>query len=103
MSKRSPVTQAIDSIAQCLATAAEAARGLDLAMSQDLRSMLHICACEAGRVRKASRKAAAPKKRAAKAGKKSAKGEAVIAAKQVQQRSKGARRSASAANGAAAH
>lgn len=56
MAQTSPMTLAINSIAQCLAAASEAARELDLALSQDLRSLLHLASCEADRVRKASRR-----------------------------------------------
>jgi len=53
----SPTTAAIESIAQHLAHACEAARGLDAMISEDLQSLLRIAGCEADRVRKASRKA----------------------------------------------
>ncbi len=103
MANLSPATLAINSIAQCLAAAAEAARGLDLAASQDLRSMLHIAACEAERVRKAARKASAPKKPAAKASKKSTKAERAMAPAAAPKQAKSRRKAAVAVNGAAAH
>ncbi|MGO9547685.1 MAG: hypothetical protein ACLPPF_23205 [Rhodomicrobium sp.] len=99
MPNSSPAVYAIDSIAQCLATAAEAVCVLDVVASRDLRSLLQIAACEVERVRKATRKAAAPKKVAAKAGKKPAKREA----KAVPLQTKSRRKAAATVNGAAAH
>jgi hypothetical protein len=101
MANISPVTQALNSIAQCLAAASEAARKLDLAQSQHLRSLLQIAGCEAERVRKASRKAS--KKSVAKIVKSSAKSSSktIRAAKPALQQAKG-RRKAAMANGAAA-
>jgi hypothetical protein len=61
MANMSSTTAAIESIAQHLARACEAARGLDAMMSQDLQSLLRIAGCEADRVRKAGRKAARSK------------------------------------------
>jgi hypothetical protein len=73
MANQSPSTAAINSIAQCVANAAEAARSLDAAVSQDIRSLLHLAACEAERVRKMSRKTAAAPKLAPKQAEKKAK------------------------------
>ncbi len=64
MPNLSPSTIAINTIAHNLANAATAACDLDPAITQDLRSLLHLAACEVDRVRKASRKAAAAAKRA---------------------------------------
>jgi|SRR5208337_284830 len=102
MANPSPSTLAIDSIAQCLANAAEAARGLNCAASQDLCSLLQIAACEAERVRKAIRKAA-PKKAAAKADKKSTKRQRVSETKVAPQQARSRRKVAATANGVAAH
>lgn len=63
MPNLSPSTIAINTIAHNLANAANAARDLDTAISQDLRALLHLAASEVDRVRKASRKAAAAAKR----------------------------------------
>ncbi len=65
MSKLSPSTVAINTIAHCLANASNAVSELDASLSQDLRSLLHLAACEVDRVRKANRKAASAAKRAA--------------------------------------
>jgi hypothetical protein len=101
MANMSPTTAAIASIAQHLAQACEAARGLDAMASQDLRSLLRIAGCEAERVRKSSRKAAASKKPAVKAAKQPAKrGRAVMAKATMQQQGKGRRR-ATTVNGMA--
>jgi len=100
MANVSPTTAAIDMIAQHLAHAAEAACALDAMAAQDLRSLLRIAGCEAERVRKASRKAAASKKPAAKAEKHASKREAAVIAKAAPQQTKG-RRKAASANGAA--
>src|SRR3974390_3208798 len=101
MANLSLATHAIDSIAQCLATASAAARRLDSAVSNDLRSLLHIAGCEAERVRKAARKASAPKKPAAKSAKSQPKRTRGTMAKMAPQQGKSRRRAA--ANGAAAH
>jgi hypothetical protein len=101
MANLSPSTVAINSIAQCVANAAEAARSLDAAVSQDIRSLLHLAACEAERVRKMNRKAAAAAKLAPKQAEKKAKAVRPqnVAVKVVpQQRS---RRKAATLNGAA--
>ena len=93
-------TSPTDAILECLTKAAEAAYGLDAAVSQDLRAMLRIAASEAGRLGKASRvKPAKAAKPAAKAKKSPAK---AIAPKAAPKQPKG-RRKASTANGAAAH
>ena len=102
MANISPVTYAIDSIAQCLVTASEAARRLDAAVSGDLRSLLHIAGCEAERVRKAARKAGAPRNSASKSAKSPAKRTRTAVAKLAPRQAKG-RRKAAIANGAAAH
>ena len=102
MPNASPVTLATESIAQCLLSASEAARRLDLNASQDLRSLLHIAICETERVRKAMRKTAAAKKPAQTAASKPVKngrGTMPKAAAQPQSRTATARRSS--ANGAA--
>ena len=65
MAHLSPSTVAINTIAHCLANAIDAAAGLDASVSEDLRALLRIAASEAGRVRKANRKAAAAAKRTA--------------------------------------
>ncbi len=91
----------IDSIAQYLAKAAEAAQGLDPAASENLRALLHIAACEAGRLGKAKRKPAAAAKPAAKSAKKPVKAAPSIEAKASPKQSKS--RKASSANGVAAH
>jgi hypothetical protein len=101
MANISPATYAINSIAQCLTTASEAACRLDTAVSSDLRSLLHIAGCEAERVRKAARKAAASKKPVSKSGKSPAKRQRAAIAKVAPQQAKSRRRAA--ANGAAAH
>jgi hypothetical protein len=101
MANISPAAYAIDSIAQCLATACEAARRLDSSVSNDLRSLLHIAGCEAERVRKAARKARASKKPASKSGKSPAKRERTVMAKMAPRQVKGRRRAS--ANGAAAY
>jgi hypothetical protein len=99
MANMSPTTQAVNTIAQCLANAAEAARGLNLSASQDLRSLLHIAACEAERVRKAIRKPAAKKPLAKVAKQVRAKG-AGVAQVQMSVQPKSRRKSATV-NGAA--
>jgi hypothetical protein len=71
MANLSPTTVAINTIAHNLANAAEAMKGLDPAMSQDLRALLNIAAGEIARVRKAARKAAAAAKRSEGEAKKS--------------------------------
>jgi hypothetical protein len=101
MANISPANQAIDSIAQCLANASEAARRLDNAISNDLRSLLRIAGCEAERVRKTARKHSASKKPAPKSAKGPAKRERAEVAKMAPQQTKGRRRAA--ANGVAAH
>lgn len=95
----------IDSITQCLAKAAEAARSLDSAASEDLRALLRIAACEAGRLGKAKPKLAAAAKPAAKAAAKPAKkpkATSPIEAKASPKQPK-IRRKAGLANGVAAH
>ncbi|MGO9362152.1 MAG: hypothetical protein ACLP02_01655 [Rhodomicrobium sp.] len=99
MSNLSP--SPIDSIAECLAKAAQAAQGLDSAESENLRALLHIAACEASRLGKAKRKPAASAKPAAKSAKKPVKAAPAIEAKASPKRPKN--RKAAAANGAAAH
>jgi hypothetical protein len=103
MPNASPVTLAAESIAQCLLSASEAARRLDPAASQDLRSLLHIAICETERVRKAMRKTAAaakkPAQTAASKPVKNGRGTMPKAAAQPQSRTATARRSS--ANGAA--
>jgi hypothetical protein len=101
MANISPVTYAIDSIAQCLVTASEAARRLDSAVSNDLRSLLHIAGCEAERVRKAARKAGASKKRVSGSAKSPAKRARAAVAKMAPRQVKSRRRAT--ANGAGAH
>jgi hypothetical protein len=64
MSKLSPSTVAINTIAHNLANALNAVSELDRTISEDLRSLLHLASCEVDRVRKANRKAAAAAKRA---------------------------------------
>ena len=64
MPKLSPATIAINTIAHSLANAVSAASEIDAAISQDLRSLLHLAASEVDRVRKSNRKAAAASKRA---------------------------------------
>ena len=91
----------IDSITQCLAKAAEAAHGLDAAASEDLRALLRIAACEAGRLRKTKAKPAAAAKPAAKPAKKPVKARPIEAnASSKQPKSS---RKAGPANGIAAH
>jgi hypothetical protein len=102
MANLSPTTVAINTIAQCLANAASAARELDSSISDDLRSLLRVALSEADRVRKASRKAAAAAKReGSKPEKKSS-----TRTRSVEQapapKQKG-RRKAAAANGVVAH
>ncbi len=63
MANLSPTTVAINTIAHNLANAAEALKGLDPALSEDLRALLNVAAGEIARVRKAARKAAAATKR----------------------------------------
>ncbi len=92
----------IDSIAQCLAKAAEAAQGLDSPASEDLRALLRIAACEAGRLGKAKRKPAADAKPAAKPAKKPVKAARSIEVKGSPKQPK-SRRKAGPANGVAAH
>jgi hypothetical protein len=99
MANISPATYAIDSIAQCLATACDAARRLDMTVSSDLRSLLHIAGCEVERVRKAARKSRASKKPASKSAKRAAKPRA-MAAKVPSQSARGRRRAG--VNGATA-
>jgi hypothetical protein len=101
MANLSPTTLAIDSIAQCIATASAAVRRLDGAVSNDLRSLLHITGCEAERVRKAARKARASKKPASKSAKSPVKRVRTAMAKLAPQQAKSRRKAA--ANGAAAH
>src|SRR5262249_28804273 len=101
MANISPTTYAIDSIAQCLAAADEAARRLDSTVSHDLRSLLHIAGCEAERVRKAARKARSSKKPASKSAKSPTKRARTVMTKMAPKQVKGRRRAA--ANGAAAH
>ncbi|MBI4724241.1 MAG: hypothetical protein HY765_04435 [Rhodomicrobium sp.] len=98
MANVSPSTLAINSITQCLAAASEAAYELDLAVSQNLRCLLHIAGCEAERVRRAARNAA-PKKSAPAAGKKPVKRERVTGIKAAPQPK--SRRKAVPANGIA--
>jgi hypothetical protein len=100
MANISPATQAIDSIAQCLANASEAVRRLDSAVSNDLRSLLRLAGGEAERVRKAARKASPSKKPTASKSAKSPAKRAPIA-KVAPQQGKSRRRAV--ANGAAAH
>jgi hypothetical protein len=100
MANISPANQAVDSIVQCLANASEAARRLDNAVSNDLRSLLRLAGCEAERVRKAARKQSASKKPASKSAKSPVKRERAVVAKMAPQ-TKGRRRAA--ANGVAAH
>jgi hypothetical protein len=100
MANMSPTTAAIFSIAQHLAHAAEAARGLDMRISEDLRSLLRISGCEAERVRKASRKLSASKKPASKSAKQPAKRIRAAVAKAMPQQGRGRRRAA-VANGMA--
>ena len=103
MANASSSAAALNSIAQSLAAAAEAARGLDLALAQELRFLLHIAAGEAGRIRKASRKAAAPAKAGKKPAKKSAKKstKAKIVAETAAPRQSKSGRKAAMVNGAA--
>jgi hypothetical protein len=101
MANISPVTYAIDSIAQCLVSASEAARRLDITVSSDLRSLLHIAGCETERVRKAARKARASKKPASKSAKSPGRRPRAAIAKMAPQQAKSRRRAN--ANGAAAH
>jgi hypothetical protein len=100
MANMSPTTAAIVSISQHLAHAAEAARGLDMKVSEDLRSLLRIAGCEAERVRKSSRKLSASKKAASKAAKQPAKRVRAGVAKVMPQQGRGRRRAA-IANGMA--
>ena len=81
----------MDSISQCLAAAAEAARRLDTSKSEDLRSLLRIAGSETDRVRKASRRRAAKKPVATKSAKKPAK-RVPVAAMKATSRTKGRRR-----------
>ncbi len=92
MANISPSTLAINTIAKSLANAVEAARGLDLAASQDLRSLLSIAASEVERVRKVSKKTS-------KSAKHSAAKRARTAELKVAPQPKGRRKQA-AANGA---
>jgi len=101
MPNPSSTTLAINSIAQCLATASAAARQLDSAAATDLRSLLHIAGCEAERVRKVARKASTPKKPASKSAKSPAKRERAPMARTAPQQARGRRKSA--ANGVAAY
>jgi hypothetical protein len=106
MPNLSPATIAINTIAHSLANAVSAASEFDAAVSQDLRSLLHLAACEVDRVRKANRKAASAAKRAGGKSQKSEKKatpkraravEAPVAAKPR------GRRKASTVNGVTAH
>ncbi len=91
----------IDSIAQCLAKASKAAQGLDSAASEDLRALLRIAACEAGRLGKAKRQPAAAAKTAAKTAKKPVKAAPPTEVKASPKQPKS--RKAAPANGVAAH
>ncbi len=55
----------IESIRNCLSSAAQAARELDAKVAADLQCLLRMASCEADRIRKTAKKPAA--KRAAKA------------------------------------
>src|SRR3974390_716929 len=66
MANISPSSNALDSITECLAAAAAAARGLDFEAAQDLRSLLHVASREASRARKSVRKEATAKRSSAK-------------------------------------
>ncbi len=101
MANLSPVTQAIESIAQCLANAATAARAIDVAASQDLRSLLHIAGREAERVRRATRKARIVKKLAVKAPAKSPAKRVRAAVMKVAPQQTKSRRKAASPNGIA--
>lgn len=81
MANLSPTTVAINTIAHNLANAAEAVKGLDTALSEDLRALLNIAAGEIARVRKEARKAAAAAKRSEGSAKKSGKKIAAAAKK----------------------
>ncbi len=92
----------IDSITKSVAKAAAAAQALDSAASEDLRALLRIAACEAGRLAKSSRKSAAAAKPAAKPAKKAVKAARAVKVEASGKQLKG-RRKAAPANGAAAH
>jgi hypothetical protein len=106
MSNLSPSTVAINTIAHCLANAANAVSELDASLSQDLRSLLHLAVCEVDRVRKANRKASAAVKRASgkpvKSEKKPAAKRARATETSVQAKPKSRRKSATI-NGVTAH
>ncbi len=91
-------TNAIQSVAQHLEAAAQAASGLDSSASHDLLALLRVASGEAGRLRKEIVKTAS-KKSAPTLAKKPSKSESIAAIKTAAP-SKGRRKSA-AANGAA--